>query len=144
MNSKIRVTNEQYKERKEYLEKKYNKEYVDKIISKKLRKLEVTDGENINTIEPIKTDTTENRVKLNERVAKVEKTNKSIGTMYWSVFRSKEYGVYKQQVPKAEQSYSNFSKLAGYVWSRLDENDKYEAVNNGWGGDWSKVVIRSN
>lgn len=142
--NKIKVSNEQYSERKKYLEKKYNNEYLNKIISKKLSKLEVYDiGSNENLIEPIKIDTTENKNKLNERVTvKNEKPNKSIGTMYWSIFRSKEYAEYKKQVPKGEQSYANFSKLAGYVWTSLDENEKYEAVNNGWGGDWSKVVIK--
>lgn len=145
MSSKIRVTSEQYKERKEYLEKKYNKEYMDKIINKKLKKLEVADDNKVEElVEPITTDTEENRIKLNNRVGKVEKTNKSTGTMYWSVFRSKEYATYKKQVPKGEQSYTNFAKLAGYVWSGLDENERYDAINNGWGGDWSKVIIRND
>lgn len=143
MSGKIRVTSDQYNERKQYLEKKYNKTYIDKLVAKKLQKLEVIDGTEV-LIEPINTDTEENKNKLLNRVNKVEKVNKSTGTMYWSVFRSKEYATYKKQVPKGEQSYLNFSKLAGYVWSRLDENERYEAVNNGWGGDWSKVVIKPN
>ena len=55
MSGKIRVTSDQYNERKQYLEKKYNKTYIDKLVAKKLQKLEVIDGTEV-LIEPINTD----------------------------------------------------------------------------------------
>lgn len=147
-NRKIVVSREQYNERKKYLEEKYNNEYINSMIQKKLNKLkiegEVPEVENkVEIIEPIKTDTSANRIKLEERARKVpEKVNKSIGTKNWSIFRSKEYGEYKKQVPQSEASYQHFAKLAGYVWSKLTEEEKFDVVENGWGGDWRKVVIK--
>lgn len=146
--SKIAVTRDQYNQRKKYLEEKYDTEYVNKLIQKKLNKLNISDEEEEQDckklIEPIKIDTSENRLKLENRVGiPVEKINKSIGTKNWSIFRSKEYGVYKKQIPKEEASYQHFAKLAGYVWSKLTDQEKFDAVENGWGGDWSKVVIKN-
>lgn len=147
MSKKIAVTKKQYEERKKYLHEKYNNEYINKIINKKLNKLEIENSEKnsevLPLIESIKIDTTENRAKLESRAGvSVEKTNKSIGTKNWSIFRSKEYAKYKQQMSKEEASYQHFAKLAGYVWSNLNDVEKFDVIENGWGGNWSKVVIK--
>lgn len=142
---KITVSREQYNDRKKYLEEKYNQNYITNMINKKLDKLEVEDEpvESKMLIEPVKIDNSENNLKLKERAGLItKKPNKSVSTKNWSIFRSKEYGVYKKQVPASEASYQHFAKLAGYVWSNLSEDEKFDTVENGWGGDWSKVIIK--
>lgn len=133
MSSKILVSEEEYINRKKYLENKYNNsEYINKLINKKLSKLKVAEITNHNygkLLEKADDDSGKKLIK-----------NKSIGTKNWSIFRAKEYERYKNQMNKRD--YTNFAKLAGYVWSQLTDEEKYDAVENGWGGDWTKVIIK--
>lgn len=68
----------------------------------------------------------------------VEKEYISHQTKGWAAFRSQEYQKYKVQVG-AKGNYTEFLKLAGFVWSALSNEEKTICCEKGWNGDWSKI-----
>lgn len=135
-----------------YLENKYkNPEAINRLIDKKVAKMIGVEAKpknklEIPTLEPtnkVGIPTLEPKKILVEKASGENNRNyKSTGTAHWSIFRSREYAKYKEQTPKDQCSYFTFAKMAGYVWSILDQEERERAVNEGWGGDWSKVKIK--